>query len=376
MTNISNKMFVTNNRSMEYNIDETYLKLNDYSPINRKILNITVPKEKYNAILQDIFGTDVEIIKKNEVLSFDEEENKMGPVFRQTIGFLKSDKSVVIDIAQDYYKTLQVFILYGNDENSIKALVERVESSFNISFEAEVPQNHLHIISIENRSLSLTKIPIKDVNQEGFIENNYNDDFTRFNEQIIDNLKTSHSGLILLHGPPGTGKTNYLRYLISQNFNGRKIIYIPPDMAHSISNPDFVAFMMQHKDSILLIEDAENILKSRESGGSQAVANLLNLSDGLLGDCLSCTVICTFNDEQETAVDKALLRKGRLLGQYKFAPLSKEKSYQLLCKVVENPDSIDPNSVKEMTLAEIYTSQNNDEFGFKKPVKRSIGFYT
>ncbi len=44
-------------------------------------------------------------------------------------------------------------------------------------------------------------------------------------------------------------------------------------MASSISTPEFFPFMLQNKDSILIIEDAENIIKS----------NLLNLSDGPLG---------------------------------------------------------------------------------------------
>ena len=50
-------------------------------------------------------------------------------------------------------------------------------------------------------------------------------------------------------------------------------------MAKEISAPEFLPFLMQHPNSILIIEDAENIVKDRNESvtPSQAVANLLNL---------------------------------------------------------------------------------------------------
>ncbi len=50
-------------------------------------------------------------------------------------------------------------------------------------------------------------------------------------------------------------------------------------MAKEISSPDFLPFLMQYPNSILIIEDAENIVKDRNESlvPSQAVANLLNL---------------------------------------------------------------------------------------------------
>jgi hypothetical protein len=50
-------------------------------------------------------------------------------------------------------------------------------------------------------------------------------------------------------------------------------------MAKEISSPEFLPFLMQYQDAILIIEDAENIVKDRNesSASSQAVANLLNL---------------------------------------------------------------------------------------------------
>lgn len=74
------------------------------------------------------------------------------------------------------------------------------------------------------------------------------------------------------------GKTHYIRYLIHE-IQRKTLIYIPPDMAKEISAPEFLAFLIQYPNSILIIEDAENIIKDRNESStpSQAVANLLNL---------------------------------------------------------------------------------------------------
>jgi hypothetical protein len=50
-------------------------------------------------------------------------------------------------------------------------------------------------------------------------------------------------------------------------------------MAKEISAPEFLPFLMRYPNSILIIEDAENIIKDRSESTtpSQAVANLLNL---------------------------------------------------------------------------------------------------
>ncbi|CAF3836172.1 unnamed protein product [Rotaria sp. Silwood1] len=71
---------------------------------------------------------------------------------------------------------------------------------------------------------------------------------------------------------------------------------------------------MQHSNSILIVEDAEHIILDRKQETflpKQAVSNLLNLSDGLLGDAMHQQIICTFNCDVQ-AIDPALLRDGRL----------------------------------------------------------------
>ncbi|CAF1491884.1 unnamed protein product [Adineta steineri] len=183
----------------------------------------------------------------------------------------------------------------------------------------------------------------------------YGNDFVSIHEKIIKSLNTvENKGIVLLHGIPGSGKTHYIRYLIHE-IQGKTLIYVPPDMAKEISSPDFLPFLMQYPDSILIIEDAENIIKDRNESSfpSQAVANLLNLSDGLLGDAMHQQIVATFNCDL-TTIDPALLRKGRLIANYEFNKLDLESS-----KILSEKLGFGTNNItKPMTLAEIY-NQND-----------------
>ena len=107
----------------------------------------------------------------------------------------------------------------------------------------------------------------------------YGEKFVPIHDRIINSLNEKEGkGIVLLHGVPGSGKTHYIRYLI-QEIKDKTLIYIPPDMAKEISSPQFLPFLMEYPDSILIIEDAENIIKDRNEtlNPNQAVANLLNL---------------------------------------------------------------------------------------------------
>tara|TARA_R110002020_G_scaffold211589_2_gene417823 strand:+ start:1063 stop:2145 length:1083 start_codon:yes stop_codon:yes gene_type:complete len=199
------------------------------------------------------------------------------------------------------------------------------------------------------------------------LEENYNDDFIEVDKKIVKHLSTKNKkGLILLHGEPGTGKTTYIKNLADKI--EKQIIFVPPMMAGAIADPGFIPFLMKHPDSILIIEDAETAITDRNvTGNSNSVSNILNLTDGILGECLKIQIVATFNTER-TKIDSALLRKGRLITDYKFENLSVEKSNKLLKKI-----GVKEKVDKPMSLADIY--YYNDTNTNKKD-KPSIGFIT
>jgi SpoVK/Ycf46/Vps4 family AAA+-type ATPase len=181
------------------------------------------------------------------------------------------------------------------------------------------------------------------------LELNYGKEFLKIHTTMVKRLNTNgDKGIILLHGDPGTGKTTYIKYL-TKLITDKDILFIPPSMAEMLSEPSIIPFLMDHRDSILLIEDAERVIADREGKGSAVgVSNLLNLTDGILGDCLNIQVIATFNMTRER-IDPALLRKGRLICEHKFDKLNIDETNRLLSHLKKNAVSQVP-----LTLADIY----------------------
>ena len=174
----------------------------------------------------------------------------------------------------------------------------------------------------------------------------YDDDFAEVDAVIQKRLTTKEDkGIVFLHGLPGTGKTTYLRYLIGRI--KKRVLFLSPTIAGDLMNPDMVDLLIDNPNTVLVIEDAENIIMDRRTSSGSSVSNLLNISDGLLADFLNVQIICTFNSSL-TLVDSALLRKGRLIAKYEFGKLPATKA-----QCLSNHFGFDTSIHKPMTIAEI-----------------------
>jgi hypothetical protein len=194
----------------------------------------------------------------------------------------------------------------------------------------------------------------------------YEDDFKEVDAIIQKRLnQKKDKGIVLLHGLPGTGKTTYLRYLIGKI--KKRVLFLSPNIAANLLDPEFIDLLIDNPNTVVIIEDAENIIMDRRTSGSCSVSNLLNISDGLLADFLNVQLICTFNSAL-TLVDNALMRKGRLIAKYEFGKLSVVKAQQLSDHLGFNLKINKP-----MTVAEI-SNQDEKEFATKKV--EIIGFRT
>jgi len=198
------------------------------------------------------------------------------------------------------------------------------------------------------------------------IKENYNDDFEEIHDIIVKGLlRKEGKGIVLLHGEPGTGKSTYLKYLC-QHIQDKTLIFIPPDVAQNLGTPAFMGFLANQQDSILIIEDAEELIQSRDSGvRSSAVSNILNISDGLLSDIMRISIIATCN-AQIGDIDPALLRKGRLIAKYEFGKLSPDK-----CNAILEKNGHTYRATQPMTLTDVY---NPEEKAFHNTERRRIGF--
>lgn len=199
---------------------------------------------------------------------------------------------------------------------------------------------------------------------------NYGKGFIEVDKKIKEKLDSDKGNLFLLNGGKGTGKSYYIKHL-SKHFGGKKkFIFIPTHYIDALSSPDLLPVLLKNPNSVLVLEDAEKVLVSREEdiGNSSLVSSLLNLSDGILHDVLSCKIIATFNTSI-SKIDTAATRQGRLAYQHEFKPLSIEDAQILVDKLKINKKIDSP-----MTVSEIYNLEN--ENGHKPEVKeeRKIGF--
>ena len=195
----------------------------------------------------------------------------------------------------------------------------------------------------------------------------YNDDLAPVHHTILKSIKGKNkNGLVLLYGEPGTGKSTYLRYLIHSQ--KKRVLFLSPGLAGNLDSPEFTDLLLENRDTLIVIEDAEELLLSRHTNTNSSISTLLNMTDGLLGESLGIQFICTFNT-QLANIDKALLRKGRLIALYEFKPLTTSKSLALL----RHLKVTDHTPTAPMSLAQIFHIQE-EQYNFKATNRNRIGF--
>lgn len=259
-------------------------------------------------------------------------------------------------------------IIYWNPNihmDIIKKLIEEIQPMMVVKTE----KSPVYMVVQGEYGLDLRSFDIN--TPELDIELNYGTEWAEKHEHLIKYLtRESKKGIALLHGLPGTGKSMYIRHLISLMAEERTMIYLPNQLIQSITDPGFIPLMADYPNSILIIEDAEEAVKSRKSGGA-TVDKLLNLSDGIISDFLGTQIICTFNSDIAT-IDEALLRKGRLILKHEFRRLKPEQAQKL-------SDKLGFNTVieKEMTLSEVYNQEekySEEMKGSGTSTRTPIGF--
>lgn len=244
-----------------------------------------------------------------------------------------------------------------------KSKVDELALKLNDILYTDTETNNFYTIGMDSYGFKLMQQ--KSIIVESDVELHYGKEFAKQYPTIIDLLTNKTHGLFLCYGPPGGGKTSLIRQLISVLSDKKKIIYMPAYMIEQLANPEFITFLQDHKNSILILEDAEFALQSRnEEYGAQAVSNLLNITSGLLNDAIKIQVVATFNMDKRK-LDEALLRPGRLLFEWEFNKLSLEDSI----KLAKHLDK-DLNITEPMTVAEIYEGKVQEN----KKKKRKIGF--
>ncbi|MCI0534812.1 MAG: ATP-binding protein [Verrucomicrobiales bacterium] len=162
----------------------------------------------------------------------------------------------------------------------------------------------------------------------------YGEDFVGWERTWLARLRQRRSGVSILFGPPGCGKTSYLRSLMARLLRTFEFYYVPVSAFDVLTNPSFVSFWVEQrgegcgKHRIAIMEDAEELLLPRDEGSRAKVSNLLNIGDGFLGEHLNLHVVATTNAPIRQ-IDPAMLRPGRLMGSREFRRLTRPEAQRL-----------------------------------------------
>lgn len=288
-----------------------------------------------------------------KVLSEKKEETKLGinVRMRKSKIYARIEKS-----AEESY------ILFDNEH--VEEVEQFVEGILQFCEIPNIERNTFFRLCHSMSGYYLEKGKVK-VPENFIVEKLYNDDFIKEDKKITEFIKADDkSGLILLHGEKGTGKSTYLKYLINSNPD-KKFVYVPANLVCLLGDTEFGSFLSTLSNHIIILEDCENAIKNRkaEFGSSSAgVSLLLNMTDGLLADDLSIKFICTFNSDMKD-IDSALLRKGRLISKYEFKPLAIEKAESIL-----KERGIEAKLSKPLTLADVFYYEEDSYEVAKKSI--------
>lgn len=326
-------------------------------------LNLSLEENKENIEevlnLLDLSKFELEIVYKNWNTS-DYKNTEISEDYAYEYLFKSKIKKLIIWVSLET-NNLNVDFFYDAKEEKVEKWILKTNHKLRMNL-GETKTPSFKILSTNRGGFYAEKVNTKNF-EELNINQLYNNDFEEVNQIITNSIKKEKSGLILLHGKPGTGKTTYIKNLISI-FKNKNFIFIQNDFVPQLLKPEFVSFLLKNKNCILIIEDAEKVVISRDSQESSVVSTILQLTDGLFSDYLNIKVICSFNTDLNK-IDKALLRKGRMIARYEFKNLTKEKTNQLLKKIGYEELN------KEMSIAEIYKLKDKN---FSKIDQRKIGF--
>jgi hypothetical protein len=330
-------------------------------------------RKSYEKLLVDLVSSEgfkeVEIKKSYVQDILVKKDNSVSFENLKLIEDNESGEKVLLSYLKDSEDNCRI-LMYSNVidsavEKRLSKWISSVKNKFKVIEDPDLPT--FKIIAQDSGGLKTIDREIKKFGPEieTMLDDHYNEGFKEFSDAIVNDINTKSHGIILLHGEPGTGKTNYIRYLINKIKN-KDLFYIPPELVNILTQPSFIEFVMNNGDAVFLVEDAEAVIESRENGRNSAVNNILNLCDGIIGEVIRAQFICTFNCGFNQ-IDNALKRPGRMLGEYKFEKLTVEKA-NLLGKKLHGDGF---NTEEELTLAEIY-NVNQKKFIVNQK-KNSVG---
>jgi hypothetical protein len=273
-----------------------------------------------------------------------------------------SSSGFIIDEETDNYLTYSTSsnstsVRAFGDANWAEALVDIVEGKFDV-----VTSYIEWIYSSDGNSVNVplnrSRLPVAEMypflNGESL-------------ESYYDRYMESSANILLLIGPPGTGKTTFIRGLLAHRNSSAIVTYD----AGILEKDGFFARFIEDDSEVMVLEDSDAFLKSR-SDGNTMMHRFLNVGDGLV-TTKGKKMIFSTNLPSIRDIDSALVRPGRCFDIVTFEQLNVEQANALANKLgVALPVRARGEETKPYSIAEVFHEQSDNSV--KSSNNRKVGF--
>ena len=186
-------------------------------------------------------------------------------------------------------------------------------------------------------------------------------------ESYYDRYMESSANILLLIGPPGTGKTTFIRGLLAHRNCSAIVTYD----AGILEKDGFFARFIEDDAEVMVLEDSDAFLKSR-SDGNTMMHRFLNVGDGLV-TTKGKKMIFSTNLPSIRDIDSALIRPGRCFDIVTFDQLDVAQANALANKLgVKLPVRPRGKETQKYSIAEVFNEQT--ENAKKSSANRTVGF--
>ena len=276
---------------------------------------------------------------------------------------LKSTESIYISyIAVDkltesaVISDITIYYSSSEDADEVNEIIKSV-SEYQVIDDLEEGHN-LNVVSLSNNSIELEEIKYDDIDIDN-IEEYYSKQTFKDLSKWLKKSKKQQSGLSILYGKRGTGKSSAIKYLATKLDSN--LIFVPNNLVDlKINSSDFSKFLRKHENPILILDDCEMIFNEFFTKSNIIANNLMQLVDGLLSNKLS--IITIFNVEDKSEIDHNLIECNNLIDIIEFTDLSNSEANQL--SELLGYKQKHKNDIRLLDLIKNTKSDNKKRLGF------------
>lgn len=315
-----------------------------------------IVKRRFDAKKQTLFREITVLTNRKEWNIWSEKyfKDKLITEYNTSSGIILDEETD--DFIQYYVNDNSIEIRIFGDLAFTNKTLQIVKKNF-----TEVGSHIEWVYSSDGRSvdvpLSIDKLPISEMYP--FLKGEKLEDYYK---RYLD----SSSSILLLIGPPGTGKTTFIRGFLAYAESSAYVTYD----SEILTKDGVFARFIESDSNVMVIEDSDNFLKARTDGNNM-MHRFLNVGDGLV-TTKGKKMIFSTNLPSIRDIDPALVRPGRCFDILNFDLLDLADAKKLAKKVGTTLPSREDNDDPRYSVAEIY-NQKIDQFE-GKVVNSKFGF--